>query len=469
MPAFITSIHQWFGHKMPYRDVGLWMIFFLLCAVSLFEVYSASSGQVTASKTHFEILQHHALMLFVGIVLAWVIGDYVPASRFKLLASLGVALGIVALFYTWLWGAEINGARRWISILGFQIQTSEFVKVAYIPFVAHTLAHIKGHKQTSSYFKMLCLILMIAVVLTIGLIVPSNLSMALLYIVITLALAYYADAKFLWQNKAGRWLGIFALAGLMLGGVYLGTAYVNRNEGLSPYVDDRYEVALVAETATTMEEEAIGVSKLMNRATTWHNRVVNHLRDYPTNPRHLDINDKTSQEIYARLSIALSNGGLGVGPGNSKQRDYLSLAYSDFIFALIIEELGMGGAVFVLLLYALLVRQCFAIAKQCTTPYHAYTALGIGTAIGLQVLVNVLVAVGVLPITGQTLPIISHGGSSILANSMLFGLLFSIVRYNRMRMAYEEQQKSKSSRRAIEHAEARDEVATVIPAPALDA
>lgn len=460
---------QWFKGNWAYHDRTLWAIYLVLSMISIIEVYSASSGLITATTSYISLLMSHVLMVVLGVVAAWSIGHYFPANQLKYWACLGAIVGIAALLGTAIWGIEINGARRWIRIAGITIQTSEFFKAAYIPAVAFVLCHVKKLDNKSSLRKGFLWFLTIVAIVAIVAIGVSNGSMALLYFITTMAMLWYTDSiklKLSWQS---RWtkigVGIAAVATIII----LYTSYslwAQRNSGSSIYVEDKYETEIIAqEKAEAQERDSLSSSPL--RTTTWANRIKNHLRDYPVNPEHLDINDKTSQEIHARLAIANCNNGIGLFPGNSKQRDYLSLAYSDFIFALIIEETGIGGVLIVLALYICLVHRCYKIAQQSTTPYHACTTIGIGTSFGLQVLTNISVAVGFIPITGQTLPIISHGGSSLLANGILFGILFSISRYNHKRMAYEQMQHAQTQR-TKDHQRAKDTATTIIPAPPME-
>ena len=140
------------------------------------------------------------------------------------------------------------------------------------------------------------------------------------------------------------------------------------------------------------------------------------------------LDDENSQETYAAIAIANSDV-IGLGPGNSIQRDFLQHAESDFIYAIIIEELGIGGALFVAFLYLALLIRVGRIAQKCTSFFPAYLVLGFGIMMVLQAFVNMSVAVGIVPVTGQTLPLISKGGTSILITSFYIGVILSVSRY----------------------------------------
>lgn len=471
--TLLNKTLQRFIPSLSYQDKWLWLIFFGLCLISGVEVFSASSALVTSTKTHLALFSQHTAFLLVGMLVAGFFSIIIPAHHLKGYAMWGTLIGLIAIGYTSFAGAEINGARRWIEIFSFTIQTSEFYKPFYIAGVGLALSYIKRADTSASEKRFYGIALTAIAVVSCVLIGKENGSMAILYALITLLMVFYSDISIPWHNKWIKSLLAIGAIGVLALLIFVTTAYIQRNDGPSIYVEDRYETALIAQQPEETEEDKGGLTALIakgfHRIETWNNRIANHFRSYPIDATHLDINDDTSQEIHARLAIANSNGGLGVGIGKSRQRDHLSLAYSDFIGALIIEEMGLWGIIIVLTLYALLIRQCAVIGSQCSTPYHAYTAIGIGTSFGLQVLTNMFVAVGIIPITGQTLPIISHGGSSILANSLLICTLLIISRYNKKRMAYETQRKTRTNRRSAEQQEVQDTAEIIMPAPAFEA
>ena len=165
----------------------------------------------------------------------------------------------------------------------------------------------------------------------------------------------------------------------------------------------------------------------LHRMTTWQSRLENHFSGEEIPAAKFDI-DKDAQIAHANIAIASSHV-LGKGPGNSVQRDFLSQAFSDFIYAIIIEELGLVGGACVALLYILLLTRIAKIVRKCDNTYFSLMIIGFGTLIVLQAMFNMLVAVGIIPVTGQPLPMISKGGTSTLINSAYIGLILAVSRY----------------------------------------
>ena len=171
--------------------------------------------------------------------------------------------------------------------------------------------------------------------------------------------------------------------------------------------------------------------------------------------------DNDAQVAHANIAIATSNI-LGKGPGNSVQRDFLSQAFSDFIYAIIIEELGLVGGAFVAMLYIVLLLRIGKIARGCDESYYALLIIGIGVLLSIQAMFNMLVAVGIIPVTGQPLPLISKGGTSILINSVYIGIILSISRH-----VYEMQAK-KEEEEALKEAQLHDAAVSILKNAALE-
>jgi cell division protein FtsW len=167
----------------------------------------------------------------------------------------------------------------------------------------------------------------------------------------------------------------------------------------------------------------------MHRFDTWRARIERWWSDdTPANAAQFKITDKNAQETHARIAVATSNV-VGKGPGNSVQRDFLSLAFSDFIYAIIIEELGLLPAAFIVFLYISLLVRVGRIARKCQATFPAFLIIGIALLLVTQALFNMMVAVGLAPVTGQPLPLVSKGGTSILINSAYIGMILSVSRY----------------------------------------
>jgi cell division protein FtsW len=167
----------------------------------------------------------------------------------------------------------------------------------------------------------------------------------------------------------------------------------------------------------------------LNRLTTWKARIERFFESSdPVPAAQFKITDENFQETHATMAIASSNV-IGRGPGNSVERDYLPQAYSDFIFAIIIEELGLVGGAFVVLLYIILLMRAAKIAQKCRGYFPAFLVMGCALMLVAQAMLNMMVAVGLFPVTGQPLPLISQGGTSVIINCVYVGMILSISRY----------------------------------------
>jgi len=194
------------------------------------------------------------------------------------------------------------------------------------------------------------------------------------------------------------------------------------------------EEATLSKTETTVakeEPQSKGmIAKLFHRADTWKGRILNFGKG-EVSPMEYDL-DKDAQVAHANIAI-VSSGIIGKGPGKSVERDFLSQAFSDFIYAIIIEELGIIGAAFVVLLYIILLYRCARIASRCENNFPALLAMGLGLLLVIQAVFNMMVAVGLAPVTGQPLPLISKGGTSTIINCAYIGAILSISRSAKVR------------------------------------
>jgi cell division protein FtsW len=192
------------------------------------------------------------------------------------------------------------------------------------------------------------------------------------------------------------------------------------------------EVAVGAEMAVEKDESA--GEKIFHRASLWKQRILDFTSDKQIPPDSVDIVGKGAQVAYSNIAIA-SSGVIGVGPGNSEERDFLSQAFSDFIYSIIIEELGILGAFFVAFLYIVLLFRAGYIANKCENNFPAFLAMGLALMLVTQALMNMCVAVGLVPVTGQPLPLISKGGTSTIINCIYIGAILSVSRSAKKRTA----------------------------------
>lgn len=372
-------------------DLVIWAIYFWLCMISLIEVYSAGSSLSYKSGDFMAPLFKQAIFLGIGTAVVWVIHS-IPYRFFKL----GVVLYPISIFLlilTLIIGAKENDGARWLNF-GIKFQPSEIAKGALVLFVALILSFGQTEKGAD---KRAMKIILFATCLTCALIVTENLSTAALLFATVFVMMFIGRVP---TKQLGKIVGVCLLG-----------------------------VVLLATIVTILPKEQLDESKLLHRASTWVDRVKDHTSDKETMSDTIFLRDH-AQEARAKIAIASSNM-IGKMPGNSEQRDHLAQAYSDFIYAIIIEEMGVLGAVFVAFLYIILLFRAGRIASMCERNFPAYLTMGLAILLVIQAMVNMLVAVGLIPITGQPLPLISRGGTSTIINSVYFGMILSVSRYAR--------------------------------------
>ena len=370
-------------------DKVIWIIFLLLCLVSIIEVFSASSTLTYKSGYHWRPITMHIILMLVGAVVVVIVHN-IPCRWFKTFILL-LPVSWILLISVLAIGALTNGARRWIDLGFIQFQPSELAKMGTIITVAYILSRMQEENGANS--KAFRYILYVTG-FTCLLIFTENLSTAVLLAFSVLLMMYVGRIPF-------RQLG--ALVGIGAAALFLALA-----------------------TIKFVPAEAwddIG----LHRMVTWQSRLDNHFDTSVIPPEKFDI-DADAQIAHANIAIA-SSGILGKGPGNSVQRDFLSQAFSDFIYAIIIEELGLVGGGIVAFLYIWLLMRIGRIARSCDKSYYAFLVMGIGFLLVTQAMFNMLVAVGIMPVTGQPLPLISKGGTSTLVNCAYIGIVLSISRH----------------------------------------
>lgn len=370
-------------------DKAIWIIYLFLCLISIVEVFSASSTLTYKSGDHWGPITNHLTLLMVGTIAVWIVHN-IPCRWFKTFIAL-LPISWALLIAVFVIGALTNGAKRWIDLGFIQFQPSEVAKMATIITVAFILSRMQEENGANKKaFKYICGI----TAATCGLIVTENLSTAVLLAGSVFLLMFVGRVPF-------KQLGL--LAGI-------GFAYIIIGVGTIKYIPGE-------------AWDKIG----LHRMVTWQSRLNNHFDESEIPAAKFDI-DNDAQIAHANIAIASSHI-LGKGPGNSVQRDFLSQAFSDFIYAIIIEELGLVGGAFVAILYILLLMRIAKIARNCDKSYYIFLVTGIGILLVLQATFNMLVAVGIMPVTGQPLPLISKGGTSTLVNCVYIGMILSISRY----------------------------------------
>jgi cell division protein FtsW len=301
--------------------------------------------------------------------------------------------------------------------MGFTIQPSEIAKGTIVLAVAQILSAMQREDGADRQaFKW---ILWISVP-TCLLIAKENLSTgALLFGVVILMMIL---GRVPWR-QTGRLIGILAAFAI------LGVSMIML-VGKAPQEDtSKLTKAEKAELLKERKEDG-AIEKFLHRTGTWKNRIISFFEPDPT-PQEYDL-DKDAQVAHANIAI-VSSGVIGKGPGKSTERDFLSQAFSDFIYAIIIEELGIVGAFSVMFLYIILLYRCARIASRCENNFPAFLAMGLGLLLVIQATFNMMVAVGLAPVTGQPLPLISKGGTSTIINCAYIGAILSVSRSAKMK------------------------------------
>lgn len=368
-------------------DKVIWIIFLMLCLISIIEVFSASSTLTYQSGDHWGPITRHLVFLAVGTICVCLIHN-LPYQWFSLIGMLLLPISVVMLIAVMFMG-RINNAARWIEFAGIQFQPSEFAKMAVVIVTAFILS--KGRTEDGANPKAFKHILIIAGVIC-GIILPENFSTAFLLFGVVILMMYIGHVKIMQLAK---------LFGSLLAIGIVGLAFLI----VTKDVDIPF----------------------FHRFDTWRARIEKFVDNKEVAAADFDT-DKDGQVAHARIAVATSHV-IGKGPGNSVQRDFLSQAFSDFIFAIVIEELGLLGGAFVVFLYICLLIRVGRIAKRCNRSFPAFLVIGIGLLLVTQAIFNMMVAVGLAPVTGQPLPLISRGGTSTIINCVYIGMLLSVSRY----------------------------------------
>lgn len=393
-------------------DKVIWMVFFFLCIISVVEVYSASS-QLTYKGGNYKapVLKHISILL-MGIFFM-VVTLNIKCKYFRIALPLMLGVSFVALISVYIVGQMTNGAHRWVTVMGIQFQPSELAKGTLVLAVAQILSAMQTEKgadrQAFRYILTVCMFF-------IPLIMLENLSTAALLCLVVFMMMLIGRVP---ASQLGKLLGVTAL---VISGVFAMVMVFGTDRQREKTVSDVDVVQVVAEN----KKEESAVEKVFHRFDTWKARIDDFIYNKPLKAEDVDL-DKDGQWAHANIAIASSNI-TGKGPGNSEECDFLSQAFSDFIYAIIIEEMGIIGAIFVAMLYIILLFRTGRIANRCENNFPAFLAMGLALLLVTQALFNMCVAVGLAPVTGQPLPLISKGGTSTIINCVYIGAILSISR-----------------------------------------
>jgi cell division protein FtsW len=373
-------------------DKYIWGVLLLLVLVSLLVVYSATNSLAYKHEdgNNFIYLFRQISFTVVGLLIVYVL-HRVNYGIYSRVAVVLYFLSIPLLLYTLLFGMKVNDASRWIKlpVLNLTFQTSDFAKLALFMYLSR---QISRSQAVIKDFKKGFLPLFLPMAVTCALIVPANLSNALLTGATSLLLMFIGRVSF---------KHLFLIVGLALVPILL----------------------LIGLAAMTHKEDNIDMAAItsLGRVGTWVSRV----HDY--------MYTKDAEIPYQVLqsNIAIASGGIftGLGPGNSEARNFLPQAYNDSIYPIIIEEYGLLGGAFVIFLYLLFLYRCILLFKKFPYAFGAFLSLALSFTLVIQAMANMAVGVGLVPVTGVTLPLISMGGTSLIFTCASIGIILSVARH----------------------------------------
>ena len=415
----VTDLNKNYKKKVKYSsDWTLWACYIILCAVSVVEVFSASSLELKNGSVYLPITSH-VKWLCMGFVIVFTL-EHIHYKFAKLLMILGVPISIALAILTPIIGENVNGAVRAIEIGSISVQAAEPCKFVCALLLAYVLSRFQKPDKSGLSVKGVWWGLGITL-LYVGLLVTQGGSNALLVLLVsgTLLILSVLPRKLIIG-------GCIALAVVIAIGVSVVVISQTGDE-------EAQKTELVAQKNEAADKSSGGaLNDVMKkfRAGTWKNRIDDWLPDSIheyEKPTSYAVGGN-SQKHHAFMAIAHGNG-VGVMPGNSRECSRLQLAFSDYIFAIILEELGLAGGLIVLLCYlGIIIRACM-ISKKCKNAYSSLLIMGMALVIVYQAFYHMCISVGVLPVSGQTLPFISKGGTSILIMSFAMGFMLSVSRF----------------------------------------
>ena len=374
-------------------DKVVWIVFMLLLLISVVEVFSAASMLTyIGERSYLWAIRSHSVFLLMGAFAVYAI-HRIPYRYYKAVPIILVPASIAMLVWVLLKGSDVNDAARWIKIAGFSLQPSELAKVGVVMGTALILSRMQGDGEAHPN-AMKWVLWMTGIVC--GLIAPENLSTAALLFGVVFIMMYVGRVP---MRQLGKLFLILASSGLVF-------------------------LAILRFTPSDTLASIPG----LNRLTTWQKRIQRFGESEKVSAERFVITAQNYQETHATMAIAGSNV-IGRGPGNSVERDYLPQAYSDFIYAIIMEELGILGGAAVVLLYIVLLVRAAKIAQRCRGYFPAFLVMGCALLLVAQAMLNMMVAVGLFPVTGQPLPLISRGGTSTLINCGYIGMILGVSYY----------------------------------------
>ena len=410
-------------NKILKGDRVIWVVALLLGIVSLLAVYSATSSEAAVKVGAYNemVLLKHAATLLAGYVMMY-IASRIDYRYYAKGVELVLIFSVILLVFTFFCGSRINGASR--SIMGFQ--TSEMAKIVLIAYLAKYIVLYTGKNYT---FKEIIVPIALPIFLIVAPIFPENLSTAAMLFVVCLTMLFIGRIKF---GHIMAILGVAVLGGLL---------YILTDDAVASHNQRKYE-RVVAEAQAHPEDaklqERAAKQPRVRRVKTWKGRIEDKKAEKEAKrlakengeslaETPLMITDRNAQKTYAKIAVA-KGGLIGKGSGKSTQRNFLPQPFSDCIYAIIIEEYGLVGGIFVMLLYVILFTRAFKIMRTRPLTFGALLAFGLALIIIVQAMINMGVSTGLMPVTGQQLPFVSKGGSSMLMTGFAVGMILSVTR-----------------------------------------
>lgn len=382
--------------KLFKGDRVIWVIFMFLCLISAIEVFSATSTLAYKSVTHWEPIARHGSFMLCGFVLVLLMHNL--PYRFYTLLTLGAFISVVLLALLFVPGmaVKINGEPRWMNIFGITFQPSEIAKLSLVGYTAFIMSKRNWFNDQQMFWWIEGAALLIC-----GLIFITNGSTAILLFSVVQMMAFFGQVSF--ARLAKFWGVIVAILALVIALLYFAPESAMEN-----------------------------LPKSLERIKTMKARIERFFDPAPpvtmAAGKAVSIDDEDYQVVHGKIAIA-SGGIWGKFPGHGQQRDFLPQAFSDFIYAIIIEEMGIAGGLFVLFLYMALLIRVGMIARRCDKLFPKFLVLGCGLLLVVQALTNMAVAVDLIPVTGQPLPLVSRGGTSTIISCAYIGIILSVSRF----------------------------------------
>lgn len=403
MKENIGNIFQNVLQRISKSDRGLWASSLVMMVISLLLMYSTTDILGNPLKNTFQ-----QFVFFVGAYLVMIVLHYIHYNYIRRVATYAPYLIFILLILLTFFGVTLNGAKRWITVplIGFTLQPSELIKILLVLYVARTLAVFQTKKGCDDVaFRRIILI----AALVCAWVATSDISTAFLMALTVFIMMAVGRIRRKWI--LGLLLTAFAVIALVVL-VSVGTNW-RPDVGRVTTALNRIERFAAPEKAAKREAEEFAKLK------TKQERAAAMARK--------QRRESEKEQVEAAKAAIATGGIIGKGPGNSKVRYVLPLPYSDYVFAIIVEELGLLAAFVLILAYIAMVFRAGMIAQRCTRTFPAFLVIGLTTIIVLQAFMNMAVAVSLMPVTGQPLPFVSKGGTSLLVTGAALGMILSVT------------------------------------------